>query len=164
MEMFGVHSEVGTLRKVLVHRPDLSLERLTPTNHDDLLFDDILWVERAQLEHDRFVDVMRAHGVEVFHLQQLLAETLAASGEARQRAIELTASEYTVGISLVDQVRSTLDGMPPVQLARYLIGGLTVAESGLDLRAHRGFSLPAAALDDPGAFLLPPLPNTLFTR
>ena len=98
MTEFGVHSEVGKLRKVMVHRPDLSLQRLTPTSHDDLLFDDVLWVERAQLEHDRFVAQMRGRGVEVFLLHELLAETLAASEPARQRLIELVVSEYTVGL------------------------------------------------------------------
>ena len=58
MTEVGLHSEVGRLRKVMVHRPDLSLRRLTPSNHDDLLFDDVLWVERAQLEHDRFVPLL----------------------------------------------------------------------------------------------------------
>ena len=86
MTEFGVHSEVGKLRKVMVHRPDLSLQRLTPTSHDDLLFDDVLWVERAQLEHDQFVAQMRGRGVEVFLLHELLAETLAASEPARATA------------------------------------------------------------------------------
>jgi len=95
MNGFGVHSEVGKLRKVMVHRPDLSLKRLTPTNHDDLLFDDVLWVERAQYEHDQFVARMRERGVEVFLLSDLLAEALAASDDTRLRAIELVASEYT---------------------------------------------------------------------
>ena len=71
MSTFGVHSEVGKLRRVMVHRPDLSLRRLTPTNHDELLFDDVLWVERAQWEHDQFVAAMRARGVEVLYFQQL---------------------------------------------------------------------------------------------
>ena len=108
MSEFGVHSEVGKLRKVMVHRPDLSLQRLTPSNHDELLFDDVLWVERAQYEHDQFVARMRERGVEVFLLSDLLAEALAASDEARQRLIELVASEYTVGWSLVDEVRALL--------------------------------------------------------
>ena len=108
MTEFGVHSEVGKLRKVMVHRPDLSLQRLTPSNHDELLFDDVLWVERAQYEHDQFVARMRERGVEVFLLQDLLAEALAASDEARQRLIELVASEYTVGWSLVDEIRAAL--------------------------------------------------------
>ncbi|HEU4356242.1 MAG TPA: arginine deiminase [Actinomycetota bacterium] len=164
MNGFGVHSEVGKLRKVMVHRPELSLQRLTPSNHDELLFDDVLWVERAQYEHDRFVDQMRSRGVEVFLFRDLLAEALAASDEGRSRLIEVTASEYTVGVSLVDEVRSVLSAMAPDVLARHLIGGLTVEESGIDLGTFRGSSLPAAALEDTSTFVLPPLPNTLFTR
>jgi arginine deiminase len=164
MSEFGGHSEVGKLRKVMVHRPDLSLQRLTPTNHDELLFDDVLWVERAQFEHDQFFARMRERGVEVFLLSDLLAEALAASDEARRRLIELVASEYTVGWSLVDEVRQLLADFKPDQLAKHLIGGLTVGELGLDLPAARQVSLIGAALDDPNAFVLPPLPNTLFTR
>ncbi len=164
MTEFGVNSEVGKLRKVMVHRPDLSLQRLTPSSHDALLFDDVLWVERAQLEHDRFVAQMRGRGVEVFLLHELLAETLAASEPARQRLIELVVSEYTVGLSLVDAVRELLGGFPPDVLAKHLIGGLTVAEAALDVETLAGSSLIAAALDDPSTFVLPPLPNTLFTR
>src|ERR1044072_6707926 len=104
MQAWGVHSEVGTLRKVMVHRPDLSLRRLTPANHDDLLFDDVLWVERAEAEHDQVVAKMRAGGVEVYLLQDLLGEALAASEDVRKRVIELVVSEYTVGWSLVDDV------------------------------------------------------------
>ncbi|WP_426564824.1 arginine deiminase [Angustibacter sp. McL0619] len=164
MTSFGVHSEVGRLRQVMVHRPELSLKRLTPSNHDDLLFDDVLWVERAQYEHDQFVARMRERGVEVFLLQDLLGEAIAGSEEGRQRLIEVAASEYTVGLSLVDDVRARLAELAPEQLAIHLIGGLTVAESGLDLGRSRTTSLPAAALDDESMFVLPPLPNTLFTR
>ena len=164
MAEFGAHSEVGKLRKVMVHRPELSLQRLTPSNHDELLFDDVLWVERAQYEHDRFVEKMRERGVEVFLFRDLLSEALAASDEGRRRLIEVAASEYTVGPSLVDEVRNVLSNLRPDELAKHLIGGLTVAESGLDLAKFKEFSLPAAALDDTSTFILPPLPNTLFTR
>ncbi|HET7236630.1 MAG TPA: arginine deiminase [Actinomycetota bacterium] len=164
MTEFGVHSEVGKLRKVMVHRPELSLQRLTPSNHDELLFDDVLWVERAQYEHDRFVEKMRDRGVEVFYFRDLLAEALAASDEGRRRLIEVAASEYTVGVSLADEVRSLLGDLKPDALAKHLIGGLTVEESGIDLGKFRESSLPAAALEDVNAFILPPLPNTLFTR
>ncbi len=164
MATFGVHSEVGKLRKVMVHRPELSLRRLTPANHDELLFDDVLWVERAQYEHDQFVARMRERGVEVFYFSDLLAEALAASEEGRRRLIEVAVSEYTVGVSLVDEVRNILWNLAPDVLARHLIGGLTVAESGIDLGKYREFSLGAAALEDTSAFILPPLPNTLFTR
>ncbi len=164
MSTFGVHSEVGKLRRVMVHRPDLSLRRLTPTNHDELLFDDVLWVERAQWEHDQFVAAMRARGVEVLYFQQLLQEALAASDDDRVRLIDVVATPYTVGASLVDVVRDYLCRLPADDLAKYLIGGLTVGETGLDLAALGGSSLVAAALDDPSTFVLPPLPNTLFTR
>ena len=164
MAEFGVHSEVGRLRKVMVHRPDLSLQRLTPANHDELLFDDVLWVERAQREHDQFVARMRERGVEVFYLSELLAEALAESDEGRQRLIELVASEYTVGWSLVDEVRTLLADLKPDQLAEHLIGGLTVAEAGLDPAAVAETSLIGAAIQETSAFVLPPLPNTLFTR
>jgi arginine deiminase len=164
MTTFGVNSEVGKLRQVMVHRPELSLQRLTPATHDELLFDDVLWVERAQHEHDEFVARMRERGVEVFLLQDLLSEALAASEEGRQRLVDLVVSEYTVGLSLVDEVRAVLTAMKHEDLATHLIGGLTVAEAGLDIESHRHRSLPAAALDDESRFLLPPLPNTLFTR
>jgi arginine deiminase len=148
----------------MVHRPELSLQRLTPSNHDELLFDDVLWVERAQYEHDQFVARMRERGIEVYLLQDLLAEALAASEEGRQRLIEVAVSEYTVGVSLVDEVRSVMAGLTPDKLATHMIGGLTVAESGLDLGKVRDWSLPGAAIDDTSMFVLPPLPNTLFTR
>jgi arginine deiminase len=165
MTTYGVHSEVGKLRQVIVHRPELSLKRLTPDNHDELLFDDVLWVERAQWEHDQFVARMRERGTEVFYVQDLLGEALAAgTPDKKRRLIERVANEYTVGVALVDDVRSLLDGMAPDVLAKHLIGGLTVAESGLDLGKVRSTSLIAAAIDDPTIFVLPPLPNTLFTR
>ena len=164
MSLFGVHSEVGKLRKVLVHRPELSLQRLTPANCEELLFDDVLWVERAQLEHDQFVAVMRARAVEVFYVLDLLTETLQASQEAKRLVIEQVATEYTVGWSLVDEIRQFLWGLGPDFLARHLIGGLTAGESGIDWEKFGKISLHAAALEEMNTFLLPPLPNTLFTR
>ena len=164
MGTFGVHSEVGKLRRVIVHRPDLSLKRLTPGNHDELLFDDVLWVERAQWEHDQFVARMRERGVEVHYVQDLLTEALAASEEARRRLIDLVGSPMVVGPSLAEAVHDGLSRLSPDLLARHLIGGLTVAESGLDLAKLKDTSLIAAAVDDPSTFVLPPLPNSLFTR
>ena len=74
---FGVYSEVGRLRKVIVHRPGLEHARLTPSNAEELLFDDVLWVARAKAEHDMFAEAMRDRGVEVFEAETLLAQALA---------------------------------------------------------------------------------------
>ena len=100
----------------------------------------------------------------MFLLQDLLGETLSSSEEARHKIINLVASEYTVGWSLVDEVRSFLWDMQPEVLAKHLIGGLTVGEMDIDFASLKELSLGAAALDDPGYFVLPPVPNSLFTR
>ncbi len=158
--VFGVASEVGRLRKVLVHRPDLSLERLTPSNAQDLLFDDVLWVRKAREQHDVFVDHLRDRGVEVYLLRDLLSETLTLNEQARGAAVGQVVTEMTVGVSLVDEIRAYLLEMEPDQLATHLIGGLAQREvQGLDLSC----SLTARA-EEHADFILPPLPNSLFTR
>jgi arginine deiminase len=107
---------------------------------------------------------MRERGVEVFYVQDLLAEALAADPQGRQRLVDLVTSEYVVGVGLVDDVRAALAEFPPDKLARHLVGGLTAGELGLDLESLKRHSLIAAAIDDPSIFVLPPLPNSLFTR
>jgi arginine deiminase len=155
--VFTVSSEVGRLRQVLLHRPDLELLRLTPANKDDLLFDEVLWAKRARQEHDVFADTLRERGVQVHHLADLLAETLKI-GEARDHILDRTASETALGPTLAGPVRDALDEMAPATLARHLIGGLTKAELGLPAA-----SLLLSSLDD-GDFVLAPLPNHMFTR
>ncbi|GAB7191966.1 arginine deiminase [Kineococcus sp. NUM-3379] len=156
----GVHSEVGRLRTVLVHRPDLSLERLTPSNRERLLFDDVLWVDRARDEHDQFVAELRARGVEVLHLHDLLTETL-RSAEARTWVLERAVTPTTVGPGAVDDVRAALDSLGAEDLAVHLVGGLTWGE--LAERGTGSRSLTAVTAGAQG-FVLPPLPNHLFTR
>jgi arginine deiminase len=159
-----VYSEVGKLRRVLVHRPGLCMERLTPANRADFLFDDVVWVERAQAEHDAFTDVLRSRGVEVFYLQDLLAETLRTSEDARRHSAERVVSSYTGGLSLVADLRGYLLDLDPAALANILVSGLLVSEvDGLDLPMLRRHSL-GAVLYEPDSFVLPPLPNTVFTR
>ncbi len=160
MTHFGVDSEVGRLRKVIVHRPDLSLKRLTPSNVRELLFDDVVWVRRAGEQHDAFVQLMRERGIEVYLLGDLLAETLETSPRAKEQVLDSVVHELTVGVGLVEEVRALLAEMPARELATHLIGGLTKDElQGIDL-TH---SLTARSSAEQG-FVLPPLPNSLFTR
>ena len=160
MTGFRVDSEVGRLRKVLVHRPGLSLKRLTPSNASRLLFDDVLWVRRAGEQHDAFVTLLRERGVEVYLLGELLAETLEHGEGARERILDAVVHELTVGIGLADELRAYLMEMTPARLARHLIGGLSKREiPEVDLAT----SLTGQMLADQD-FVLPPLPNSLFTR
>lgn len=162
---FYVGSEVGRLRTVLVHRPELELRRLTPENHRDLLFDDVLWVRRARQEHDAFVGIMRDYDVEVLYLQTLLAETLDVA-EARRAAVELAFTPYSVGPGAVEEMRALAMEAPSPRLASYLVAGVTteeLREAGLDVAGMARHSLLAATIwtED---FILPPLPNSVFTR
>ena len=164
MNAVGAHSEVGKLRTVLVHRPGRALERLTPHNREGFLFDDLVWVERAQREHDDFVAAMRDRGVEVLYLRELLVETLESSVEARSHIVARAVSAYTVGPSLVSALREYLVALPAERLADALIGGLLIGElDGLDPAELARYSL-GAVLTDEDSFVLPPLPNTMFTR
>lgn len=164
MNAIGAYSEVGKLRTVLVHRPGTALERLTPRNRENFLFDDLVWVERAQREHDDFVAAMRARGVEVLYLHDLLVETLDSSDEARYHIVGRAVSAYTVGPSLVQDLRAYLVGLPAERLADALVGGLLIGEiEGLEPAELARYSL-GAVLTDEDSFVLPPLPNTMFTR
>src|SRR6516162_9938407 len=112
----GVHSEVGRLRRVLVHRPGLEHTRLTPSNAEELLFDDVIWVSRAKAEHDMFAEVMRDRGVEVFEAEQLLAEAL-AQPEAKDWVADHILSERQVGITASRRGREWVDSADPVLVA-----------------------------------------------
>ena len=164
MTDFGVYSEVGKLRKVMVHQPDLSLRRLTPSNHASLLFDDVLWVDRALEEHNAFIRLIRDEGVKVFLLQELLAEALSRGEEIRRQVIDRVSAGMSVGISASSAVRACMMEMEPADLARHLIGGLTVGELECIYMEGLARSSLTAAVAGPDAFILPPLPNTLFTR
>jgi arginine deiminase len=164
MTGFGVYSEVGKLRKVMVHQPDLSLRRLTPSNHASLLFDDVLWVDRALEEHNAFIRLIRDEGVKVFYLQELLAEALSRGEEIRRQVIDRVSAGMSVGISASGAVRTCMMEMEAADLARHLIGGLTVGELECIYLEGLARSSLTAAVAGPDAFILPPLPNTLFTR
>src|SRR5215468_1261106 len=158
---FGVHSEVGQLRKVMVCTPGRAHQRLTPSNCDDLLFDDVLWVETAKRDHFDFMQKMRDRGVDVLEMHNLLAETVALP-EARKWILDNQVTANQVGLGLVDEVRSYLEGLKPRELAETLIGGLSTQE----FPEHIGGERLELIRDAAGVteYLLPPLPNTLYTR
>ena len=153
---FGVNSEVGRLRQVMVHRPGLEHTRLTPSNAAELLFDDVLWVARAKAEHDMFCEAMRDRGVEVFEAEDLLAQAL-ASPEARDWVCGHILNEREVGITAAQRAAEWAGSADPAVVAEFLIGGITKADVERDV----GLVWESA---DPTSMLLPPLPNFLFQR
>jgi arginine deiminase len=158
---YGVHSEVGRLRKVLVCSPGLAHRRLTPTNSDELLFDDVMWVENAQRDHQDFVNKLRNRGVDVVELHELLAQTMAIpEGKAWLLDRKIVVNE--VGLGLVEATRAFLESLEPRQLAEYLIGGLATSDLPDDLRP--GYVALARESTGVREYLMPPLPNTLYTR
>lgn len=160
-DAFGVHSEVGQLRKVLVCAPGRAHQRLTPSNCDDLLFDDVLWVDVAKRDHFDFTQKLRDRGVDVVEMHNALADTVAIP-EAKKWILDNQVVPNQVGLGLVDEVRSYLDGLSHRELAETLIGGLSTEEFP---DTHGGETMElvrdAAGVNE---YLLPPLPNTLYTR
>ena len=157
MDRFYVGSEVGKLRKVLLHRPELSLKHLTPSNCASLLFDDVLRIEQAGKEHDAFQKVLTDNGVEVFLLTKLLAETLSYDN-AKKWLLDHQINSYRFGESLAGEVRSYLLSLDNLTLAKHLTGGLTVAEMDCSCTSM------TLAMMAPTDFVIEPIPNHLFTR
>jgi arginine deiminase len=153
----GVYSEVGILREVIVHRPDLSLTRLTPGNCHDLLFDDVIWVKEARQEHDAFVDTLRDRNIIVHEFGNLLSQTM-ADPQARRWLLDRRADIANLGRGTAQEMRAWLDEMPARELATFLIGG--IARGELPFAPQGLFALTR----EDHQFILPPLPNQLFTR
>jgi len=157
VDQFGAFSEVGKLRKVMVCRPGLAHQRLTPDNCHELLFDDVIWVKEAKNEHHEFVSAMQDRDIEVLEMHDLLADILETK-LARDWILDRKIAPNFVGMGMLEELRAWLDEMPAKQLAEHLIGGISRAELPFDPRGTLGYYLA------PSDFVIPPLPNTIFTR
>lgn len=156
---FGVHSEIGKLRKVIVSRPSLAHERLTPSNAHDLLFDDVIWVQKARSDHADFVLKMKDRGIEVYDIQELLADVLDQVPEGRKFLLDRRITKNYLGPTIAEIIRPWLDELDGKTLARHLLGGVTIGD------------LPEEMLSDTirtqreqEEFLMSPIPNALFQR
>lgn len=157
---YHVASETGRLRRVILHRPGLELKRLTPSNRSELLFDDVLWVRRAQQEHDVFAALLRERGVAVHLFGELLTEVLSVPA-ARALVLERVFDEREYGPLATGRLRENFGSLSDADLAEALIGGMTKREY------LEGFPEPSSVrfhVMEPDDFLLAPLPNHLFTR
>lgn len=155
----SVDSEVGTLRKVIVHRPGVEHTRLTPSNAQDLLFDDVIWVKRAKEEHDAFVSVMRDRGVEVLYVEDLLSDVIDIP-QARAWVLDRVLDERHVGVYLARSRHEWARTATSAEIVELLIGGVTKNELSSEGEGE-GLTYEAS---EAGDILLPPLPNFLFQR
>jgi arginine deiminase len=144
----AVRSEIGRLRTVMIHHPGAEVDRMVPTMMDELLFDDILFGDRAREEHDKYRQVLALVADEVLDIQDVLAESL-VDAEVRASFLEVLAYLEQLDSETVER----LQAMGPQDLARAAIGGL---ELPLELVEHH----PNPKVP----FLLNPLPNLLFMR
>src|SRR6202046_4475401 len=158
--MFHVDSEVGRLRQVVLHRPELELKRLTPDNASELLFDGVLWAERAQAEHDEFAEALVARGVAVHYYGDLLTQTLEIS-QAREYIMDRVFDSRLNGPLACAALRAAVEGLPSPVLSQALTGGITKQEI-LELTPEPK-SIAFHSLDA-GGFVLAPLPNLLYQR
>ncbi len=156
----GSNSEVGALRVAILHRPGAELRRLTPRNNDDLLFDGLPWVARAQEEHDAFAELLRSRGVEVLLLSDLLTEAL-HSGAARMQGIAAVVDAVRLGLPLAQELSAYLRGLDPASLAHVLTAGMTFAELPSDARTDGSL---VRRMHHGTDYVIEPLPNLVFTR
>lgn len=157
MSGFGAHSEIGKLRKVIVCQPGLAHARLTPANAEQLLYDDVIWIQEARTDHADFRMKMETRGVQVLLFHELLANTVKIP-EARAWILDRRITEDQVGVGMLDELRGWLNEMSDLQLAVFLIGGITVQDLPFQPAGMFGSYL------GPDGFIIPPLPNTQFTR
>ena len=153
----GAFSETGKLRTVLTCRPGLAHQRLTPSNCDSYLFDDVFWVQQAKSDHHDFSEKMKQRGVEVIEMHELLADILAEEAP-RQWIFDRKFTENHIGIGMMDELTSWLKALPPEQLAEFLVGGITVSDVPFKTQGMFGLYLGSEG------FITPPLPNLIFTR
>ena len=157
--MSYVSSEIGRLRTVMVHRPGIEIARITPENKDALLFDDLLWLDRAQEEHDRFTAMMTDRDIEVLYFEDLLRDIL-DMGEIKGQIIDDIITPAQCGPRVAARLRETLREADCDRVVDVLLGGLLereLDELGID-------PLFADLVADRFHYVLRPLPNLLFLR
>lgn len=153
-----VTSETGPLKKVLLHRPGLELEHLTPTSLEQLLFDDIPYLAAAQREHDAFAQALTDNGVEVVYLEKLMAETISNRPELRKAFIgEFISLGGPLAESCHDPLFRYLSNIQDdLELIEKTMAGVLMSELSL-----KGKSPLTDLVRREGRFALEPIPQPL---
>ena len=157
---FSVFSETGALKQVMLHRPGKELDRLTNENKDELLFDELIWLELAQKEHDSFADILRSTGCEVLYFKDCLAEAVEEK-EVRTRFIRETLALEALDRRITECMSEYLIDLPSDKLAAHFIEGYSREEAREVCRTAK--SLISRVFND-SEFIIHPIPNLYFQR
>ncbi len=153
-----INSEIAPLKRVILHRPDLSLRHLTPNNCESLLFDDVLWLEKANEEHRFFTEILKSHGVKVYLLHDLMSETL-SQPTAREWLLTRLLQQLPYDHEPQRVLYDFLNQLDDRTLTTYLLGGLALTD--IDDQSLKAY---LTTFQSHSEFILSPLPNHLFTR
>ena len=155
-----VKSEIGKLKKVMLHRPGQELEHLVPEDLERLLFDDIPYLKTAKIEHDMFAEIMRGQGVEVVYLEDLTADVLKNPEKKEQFVREFIAEGGASAAKVRDQLYDYLMKISDEkELVLKTMSGIRASELNVKM------SCPLVSLvKKESQFLLDPIPNLYFTR
>ncbi len=157
--VFSVYSEIGKLERVLLHRPGLEVENLTPTLMERLLFDDIPYLKVAREEHDYFANLLRDNGAEVLYIEQLVADVIEDEKIKTQFLIEYIAEAGVFGKRADQLLEYFMDYKDNKQLVDKLVAGLRVEEFHVT-----GQKRLADMVEGSYPFVIDPMPNLYFTR
>lgn len=161
MNSINVFSEIGPLKRVMLHRPGQELENLMPEHLDRLLFDDIPYLKVAAQEHDEFADLLRSLGCEVVYLEDLVEQSIHDS-EIRQRFITDFINETGVKSTWeMDFLREYLSSMEDRDMIQAMCAGVRKDAVG---HGYQSLGSLVNLLDDDYPFLTDPMPNLYFTR
>lgn len=160
MSILNVTSEIGELKKVLLHRPGKELENLTPKRLHLLLFDDIPWLDLAQKEHDAFADVFRQNGVEVLYLVDLVAEALDISDKIKELFIKQFLDEANVSSDTMKGI--VFNFLKSIKDTKEMVRKTMAGIRKQDIPNFVKRTLSDYIRDYP--FVTDPMPNLYFTR
>ena len=156
-----VNSEIGRLQSVLLHRPGGELENLLPEYLTQLLFDDIPYLEKAQLEHDGFAQVLRDKDIEVLYLDQLVTESLTDNSVRQQFVQEMIHASKQGDARITDSLKVYLDGLGTNDMVRKIMSGIRKNEASINFSGPKQLH---ELLTNSYPFYLDPMPNLYFTR
>ena len=158
----NIESEIGKLKKVLVHRPGRELERIVPDSLKELLFEDIPWLKRMQEEHDAFAEILKRRGAEVYYVEDLLKDILKKTSVREKLINEVIDQNPSSGNYIDGFLSEYLMSLNSEDLGEALIAGVLQKELN-HMERHRVLTDYLKG-PEPYAFYLNPLPNLYFMR